>query len=83
VSEALTSPTYCHRQLLLVLDNCPAVAILVTSRVPLRVPGESTWRVRTLAVPDAVSRRNMGAFTEALTDFLTRHPLAAMGQSAT
>jgi non-specific serine/threonine protein kinase len=40
----------------LVLRNCPAVAILVTSRMPLRVPGESTWRVRTLAVPDAVSR---------------------------
>jgi predicted ATPase len=46
------------------LNSCPDLHILSTSREPLRVPGERRWRVQPLAVPaldgpsvfDAVSR---------------------------
>jgi non-specific serine/threonine protein kinase len=34
------------------LAVCPELRILATSREPLRVPGEMTWRVPSLAVPD-------------------------------
>ncbi|MGH2599219.1 MAG: ATP-binding protein [Dehalococcoidia bacterium] len=34
------------------LDGCPALRILVTSREPLGVGGERQWRVPPLAVPD-------------------------------
>jgi non-specific serine/threonine protein kinase len=34
------------------LSECPRVTVLATSREPLRVPGEMTWRVSSLAVPD-------------------------------
>ena len=34
------------------LRGCPGVRILATSREPLGVDGESTWRVASLAVPD-------------------------------
>jgi predicted ATPase/DNA-binding SARP family transcriptional activator len=33
------------------LGACPGLRILVTSREPLRVPGEVTWRVPSLALP--------------------------------
>ena len=33
------------------LGACPALRILATSREPLRVPGEVTWRVPSLALP--------------------------------
>ena len=33
------------------LGACPGLGILVTSREPLRVPGEVTWRVPSLALP--------------------------------
>jgi non-specific serine/threonine protein kinase len=35
------------------LSTCAGVKILATSREPLGVPGETTWRVRSLAVPMA------------------------------
>jgi predicted ATPase/transcriptional regulator with XRE-family HTH domain len=35
------------------LAGCPDVAILATSREPLRVAGERQWRVQALAVPDS------------------------------
>ena len=35
------------------LGACPELRILATSREPLRVPGEVTWRVPSLALPDA------------------------------
>jgi non-specific serine/threonine protein kinase len=35
------------------LSTCPDVAILATSREPLRIAGERRWHVRPLAVPDA------------------------------
>jgi predicted ATPase/class 3 adenylate cyclase/DNA-binding CsgD family transcriptional regulator len=40
------------RLILLLLANCPQLQILATSRSPLNVPGEVTWRVPPLAVPD-------------------------------
>lgn len=35
------------------LLSCPKVRVLATSREPLRISGETTWRVPSLAVPDA------------------------------
>src|SRR5581483_11142570 len=34
------------------LTTCRGLRILATSREPLRVPGEATWRVPSLAVPE-------------------------------
>jgi predicted ATPase/class 3 adenylate cyclase/DNA-binding CsgD family transcriptional regulator len=34
------------------LDACPGITVLTTSREPLSVPGEVSWRVPSLAVPD-------------------------------
>jgi predicted ATPase len=34
------------------LDNCPRLHVLATSREALRIPGEVVWRVPSLAVPD-------------------------------
>src|SRR5439155_10841603 len=34
------------------LAACPGLCILATSREPLRIPGEVTWRVPSLRVPD-------------------------------
>ena len=35
------------------LDSCPRLKILATSREPLGVAGEANWKVPTLSVPDA------------------------------
>ncbi len=35
-----------------VLRACPSVYVLATSREPLRITGEVTWRVPSLAIPD-------------------------------
>jgi predicted ATPase/transcriptional regulator with XRE-family HTH domain len=34
------------------LQACPRLSVLATSREPLRIPGEAIWQVPTLAVPD-------------------------------
>ncbi len=34
------------------LERCPRLRILATSREPLRIPGEVSWRVPSLRVPD-------------------------------
>jgi predicted ATPase/class 3 adenylate cyclase len=34
-----------------ILDSCPAVTVLATSREPLRVAGEQRWRIAPLGVP--------------------------------
>ena len=36
-----------------ILRTCPAVQILATSREPLHIAGETSWRVPPLSVPDA------------------------------
>lgn len=35
------------------IKSCPGVRIIATSREPLRVPGETVWRVPPLSVPEA------------------------------
>ena len=35
-----------------ILETCPTIYVLATSRQPLRVAGEVTWRVPSLPVPD-------------------------------
>ncbi|HEY7831385.1 MAG TPA: BTAD domain-containing putative transcriptional regulator [Solirubrobacteraceae bacterium] len=37
------------------LRHCPRLAVLATSREPLRVPGEVTWRVPSLSLPELVN----------------------------
>ncbi len=41
----------CARLAETLLRACPSLRILATSREPLRIPGEVTWRVPSLAVP--------------------------------
>jgi predicted ATPase/class 3 adenylate cyclase len=38
----------------MILRSCPHVRILATSREPLRIGGEMTWRVPSLSIPDSV-----------------------------
>src|SRR6266508_2708015 len=58
------------------LRSCPELAVLTTSREPLRVPGEAVWRVPSLAEDDALAlfverasvvrpRFSLDAFSEA------------------
>jgi predicted ATPase/DNA-binding CsgD family transcriptional regulator len=44
----------CARLSEALLRACPEVAILATSREPLHIAGETTWRVATLPEPEAV-----------------------------
>src|SRR5438067_11706140 len=41
------------RSIAAVLSECPNVSIIATSREPLGVPGEMTWRVPPLSLPEA------------------------------
>lgn len=38
------------------LRHCPRLKVLATSREPLRVPGEVTWRVPSLSLPKLIDR---------------------------
>ncbi len=38
------------------LRHCPRLTVLATSREPLRVPGEVTWRVPSLSLPRLIDR---------------------------
>ncbi|MGW4797355.1 ATP-binding protein [Nonomuraea sp. NPDC004297] len=53
------------------LRACPGVTVLATSREPLRVPGETVWRVPPLSV--------VGAESEAVRLFVTRAGAARPG----
>src|SRR5437016_2563475 len=44
-----------------VLDACPGVRILATSREPLRIEGERTWRVPSLSIPELQPVQNLEA----------------------
>jgi non-specific serine/threonine protein kinase len=51
----------CARDVEDLLDHCPSLRVLATSREALRIPGERTWRVPSLAVPDGqVSAEELG-----------------------
>lgn len=41
----------CSDLVLQLLEQCPAVSIMATSRQPLAVPGEQVWRVPPLSIP--------------------------------
>jgi predicted ATPase/DNA-binding SARP family transcriptional activator len=45
----------CARLVTALLHGCPRLTVLATSREPLHVPGEITFRVPSLEVPDAVT----------------------------
>jgi predicted ATPase/serine/threonine protein kinase/DNA-binding CsgD family transcriptional regulator len=42
----------CASLVIAVLGSCPEVSLLATSREPIGVPGEATWRVPSLSLPD-------------------------------
>jgi predicted ATPase len=50
--EHLVEPVACLAEAL--LRHCPYVTVLATSREPLRIPGEVTWRVPSLSLPRLV-----------------------------
>jgi predicted ATPase/DNA-binding SARP family transcriptional activator len=47
------------------LRHCPRLTVLATSREPLRVPGEVTWRVPSLSLPELVDHSPSGGSSEA------------------
>ena len=58
----------------MLLATCPDIQILATSRESLRVPGELTWRVPSLAIPDLRRHVSIEALrgVEAVSLFLDR-----------
>jgi non-specific serine/threonine protein kinase len=46
------------------LRGCPRLRFLVTSREPLRVPGERVWRIAPLAVPDRAAAPSFDVLTQ-------------------
>ncbi len=57
------------------LDSCPRVTILATSRAPLGLPGETTWRVPSLSLPrEEPQRESIAALaqSEAVRLFIER-----------
>jgi predicted ATPase/DNA-binding NarL/FixJ family response regulator len=59
--------------------GCPEVAVLMTSREPIRVAGETTWRVEPLAVPPQHASSSDVADFEAVRLFEDRARSAAPG----
>jgi len=59
--------------------HCSGVALLATSREPLRVSGETAWRVPLLGIPDAAASIDLEELSacEAVVLFLDRARLAA------
>jgi predicted ATPase len=47
------------------LRACPRLVVLATSREPLHVPGETTWRVSSLALPDPAAPPDPAAVEQA------------------
>jgi predicted ATPase/DNA-binding CsgD family transcriptional regulator len=64
-----------------ILRSCPGVTLLATSREPLRVGGETVWRLASLAVPDPSALPDLRELVqyEAVGLFLDRAQLAAPG----
>ncbi|HJV08502.1 MAG TPA: tetratricopeptide repeat protein, partial [Acidimicrobiales bacterium] len=46
------------------LGACPGLRIVVTSREPLRLPGEATWVVSSLAVPESAGTGDLESLLE-------------------
>ena len=47
-----------------ILESCPGVTALATSRAPLGVPGESAWRVPALALPEEPAREPVESLSQ-------------------
>ncbi|MGZ6564447.1 MAG: helix-turn-helix transcriptional regulator [Solirubrobacteraceae bacterium] len=47
-----------------VLRTCPRVTVLATSRAPLGVAGETTWRVPSLSLPEELTVEPLDALTQ-------------------
>jgi predicted ATPase len=77
--EHLVEPVACLAEAL--LSRCPNLTVLATSREPLRIPGEVTWRVPSLSlprlVPGAPAKDSLEA--ESVRLFATRAAQAAPG----
>src|SRR5581483_2663190 len=71
----------CARLAEQLLDTCPDLRLLATSREPLRIPGEVTWRVPSLAAPDLARRPTLEeiAATPAVQLFVERARAAQPG----
>jgi predicted ATPase/DNA-binding SARP family transcriptional activator len=67
------------------LRACPALAILATSRQPLRVGGETVWRVPSLSIPDPAQPLPAAELAryEAACLFIERAAAVAPGFAAT
>jgi predicted ATPase/DNA-binding CsgD family transcriptional regulator len=65
------------------LAACPGVRVLATSREPLRMPGENTWRVPPLAVPRPRAGAAEAVGHEAVRLFLARAGAARSGFTLT
>ncbi|MEZ5175258.1 MAG: BTAD domain-containing putative transcriptional regulator [Acidimicrobiia bacterium] len=60
-----------------ILSECPNTTILATSRVALRVPGETIWLVPPLQLPDLDDELEVQVATEAVRLFVVRAREAA------
>ena len=57
-----------------IIQDCPGITVLATSREPLHLPGEVTWRVPSLRVPDPSEPIDSGRLMryESVQLFVTR-----------
>ena len=64
-----------------VLESCPGVRVLATSREPFRIPGEVVWRVPSLELPDPQASADLVPLgrLESVQLFLERARNAAPG----
>lgn len=67
----------------LIEANCPNVAVLVTSREPLRIPGEVVWPVHPLPVPSEMDAPRSIVDSEAVRLFEERGEAVRPGFSIT
>jgi len=61
------------------LGHCPRLTVLVTSREPLRIPGEVTWRVPSLSLPKLGEGSPSDSEAESVRLFTVRAGQAASG----
>ncbi len=61
------------------LSHCPNLTVLATSREPLRIPGEVTWRVPSLSLPKLGERSPSAPEAESVRLFTVRAGQAAPG----
>jgi len=75
----------CARFISELLQACPALRVIATSRQPLGIGGEQTWRVPSLSLPDAPDTVERVGRSEAARLFLERaraaEPELVLGES--